>query len=143
MSSQKPAVCADKCELAPAGLGEFAERSGWRKKVRTHLGVVAITVCSMEVRAYRGADCGATRAVFERAVRLTAAADYSPEQVEAWAPTDICASELAAWGAERERARTVVAVDGDDVLGFSDLVGRSPARHALRRSGRRAARGGE
>jgi len=78
--------------------------------------------CGMELRAYRDNDAGATRAVFERAVRLTASGDYSDEQVEAWAPTGLSASELAAWGVERAGAQTVVAVEGDEVLGFGDLV---------------------
>jgi putative acetyltransferase len=76
----------------------------------------------MELRAYRDEDCGATRTVFERAVRLTASGDYSDEQVEAWAPADFSALDLTAWGVERAGARTVVAADGDEVLGFSDLV---------------------
>jgi putative acetyltransferase len=76
----------------------------------------------MELRAYRDEDAGATRAVFERAVRLTAAGDYSEEQVEAWAPTDLSAPDLADWGGERAAAHTVVAAEGDEVLGFSDLV---------------------
>jgi putative acetyltransferase len=76
----------------------------------------------MELRAYRDEDSGTTRAVFERAVRVTAAGDYSAEQVEAWAPSDFSAPDLAAWDAERASARTVVAAEGDQVLGFSDLV---------------------
>jgi putative acetyltransferase len=76
----------------------------------------------MELRRYRDEDCGATRAVFERAVRLTAAGDYSDAQVEAWAPSDFSTSDLEAWGVERASAQTVVAVEGDEVLGFSDLV---------------------
>jgi putative acetyltransferase len=76
----------------------------------------------MELRPYRDDDCEPTRAVFERAVRLTAAGDYSEEQVEAWAPTDLSAPDLADWGGERAAAQTVVAAEGDQVLGFSDLV---------------------
>jgi putative acetyltransferase len=76
----------------------------------------------MELRPYRDEDRGPTRAVFERAVRLTASGDYSEEQIEAWAPADFDASDLVAWGAERASAQTVVAVDGDEVLGFGDLV---------------------
>jgi putative acetyltransferase len=76
----------------------------------------------MELRAYRAEDCMGTRRLFERAVRLTASNDYSPEQVEAWAPVDLGDSDLAAWGTERVAAQTVVAVAGDELLGFSDLV---------------------
>ena len=35
---------------------------------------------------------------------------------------DFSASDLAAWGVERASAQTVVAAEGDRVLGFSDLV---------------------
>ncbi len=76
----------------------------------------------MELRSYRDTDCAPTRAVFERAVRLTASGDYSEEQVEAWALSDFKASDLADWGVERASAQTVVAAEGDQVLGFSDLV---------------------
>ena len=76
----------------------------------------------MELRAYRDEDCVATRRVFERAVRLTASRDYSPEQVDAWAPVLIGAPDLTAWGVDRAGAQTVVAVADDEVLGFSDLV---------------------
>jgi putative acetyltransferase len=76
----------------------------------------------MELRAYGDEDSGATRAVFERAVRLTASADYSEEQVEAWAPSDFSASDLADWDVERASAQTMVAVEGYEVLGFSDLI---------------------
>jgi putative acetyltransferase len=76
----------------------------------------------MELRPYRDEDSGATRGVFERAVRLTASGDYSAEQVEAWAPSALSASDLADWSVERAAVQTVVAAEGDEVLGFSDLV---------------------
>jgi putative acetyltransferase len=76
----------------------------------------------MELRAYRAEDCMGTRKLFERAVRLTASVDYSREQVEAWAPVDLDASDLATWGAERADAQTVVAIADDELLGFGDLV---------------------
>jgi putative acetyltransferase len=76
----------------------------------------------VEVRAYREGDAAGTREVFERAVRVTALGDYSAEQVEAWAPVDIGAAEMDVWGAERAGALTVVAVENERVVGFSDLV---------------------
>ena len=87
--------------------------------MRTRLGVYG---CGVELRAYRDEDCRPTREVFERAVRLTAAGDYSDEQVAAWAPTDMSASDLAAWGVERASAKTIVAAEGEELLGFGDLV---------------------
>ena len=76
----------------------------------------------MPLRAYRDADAAATRGVFQRAVRVTAARDYSPEQVTAWAPAD---ADPAAWAHARAAADTVVAVDGEEVVGFGDLVDRT------------------
>jgi putative acetyltransferase len=78
----------------------------------------------MELRAYRDDDRRATREVFERAVHRTAAADYSPEQLEAWAP-GLAESDLDRWAAARSAAKTVVAVVDGKVIGFSDLVGDS------------------
>jgi putative acetyltransferase len=76
----------------------------------------------MELRAYRDQDCLATRRVLERAVRLTASADYTDEQIEAWAPAGVDESELEAWSAARRGAQTFVAVEDGEVLGFGDLV---------------------
>lgn len=70
------------------------------------------------LRPYRPADARATLDVFRRAVRLTAARDYSPEQVAAWAGDDI---DLGRWAAARESARTCVAAWDDGVVGFTDV----------------------
>ena len=79
----------------------------------------------MHVRAYRCEDAGATREIYERAVHMTAATHYSSEQLDAWAPRDLDGAGLAAWGARRAAAQTVVAVEDDQVAGFSDLVDRT------------------
>lgn len=81
------------------------------------------TLPTVILRPYRDQDATATRAVFERAVRITASADYTPQQVDAWAPVSLDASAFAAWAAARAAAETTVAVnDDDEVVGFSDLV---------------------
>ncbi len=76
----------------------------------------------MELRDYRPEDAGPTLAVFRRAVRTTAARDYTPEQVAAWAPDDL---DPVAWAERRARARTRVAVLADvldgAVAGFTDV----------------------
>lgn len=72
----------------------------------------------MELRDYTDADAGATLDVFLRAIRVTAARDYSPEQVAAWAPDDV---DPAGWGARRAAARTRVAVRDGVVVGFTDV----------------------
>lgn len=72
----------------------------------------------MILRAYDESDAEATLRVFLRAVRVTASKDYSPEQVAAWASDDI---PLDVWAVKRLQTGTVVAVEGDKVLGFSDV----------------------
>lgn len=63
-------------------------------------------------------DAAATLAVFRRAITVTAARDYTPEQVAAWAPEDI---DPDAWAARRAAARTRVAVRDGAVVGFTDV----------------------
>ncbi|HYO17087.1 MAG TPA: GNAT family N-acetyltransferase [Dermatophilaceae bacterium] len=58
--------------------------------------------------------------MFLRAIRLTASADYSPEQVAVWARNDI---DVESWAAKRAAAGTIVAVVDDAVAGFTDVDG--------------------
>jgi putative acetyltransferase len=73
------------------------------------------------IRPYRDADARATGAVFERAVRVTAAAHYTPEQLAAWVPDDPAGAVLDDWAARRAAVTTWVAVIDDSVVGFTDL----------------------
>jgi GNAT superfamily N-acetyltransferase/quinol monooxygenase YgiN len=71
------------------------------------------------IRPYRHADAADTLAIFLAAVTETAAADYSPEQIQAWARPE--ARELSTWHvAMQERKSYVVTVNGSPV-GFSDM----------------------
>jgi putative acetyltransferase len=72
----------------------------------------------VQLRDYVDPDAEATLGVFLRAVRVTAARDYTPEQVRAWAPDDV---DPAAWAARRAAARTRVAVRDGVVVGFTDV----------------------
>ena len=72
----------------------------------------------MELRAYAAGDAEATLAIFLRAVRETARAHYSPEQVGAWA-TDY--GDLDSWAAARAAAHTQLAIIDGHVAGFTDL----------------------
>jgi putative acetyltransferase len=76
----------------------------------------------VHLRPYRAEDAHATRSVFERAVHLTASRDYTATQVAAWAPVDRAPATATAWAAARAAAHTIVAVQDDEVVGFSDLV---------------------
>lgn len=74
------------------------------------------------LRPFREQDAAATRAVFERAVRITASTNYTSQQIEAWAPVGLDASADRAWAAARAAAQTIVAVTDTRIVGFSDLV---------------------
>ena len=73
---------------------------------------------SLLLRPFRDSDAGSTREVFEAAIRGTAAAYYTPEQIDAWCPAT---HDPQAWAAARARAWTIVAEVDDRVVGFSDL----------------------
>jgi len=72
----------------------------------------------VELRAYTPEDARATLDVFRRAVRVTAARDYTAEQLAAWAPDDL---DPVAWATRRAAARTEVAVRDGAVVGFTDV----------------------
>lgn len=72
----------------------------------------------MELRAYTAGDAQATSVIFLRAVRETARAHNSPEQVAAWAADY---GDLDSWAAARAAAHTQLAIIDGHVVGFTDL----------------------
>jgi putative acetyltransferase len=60
--------------------------------------------------------------VFERAIRITASADYTSEQIDAWVSTGLDSLDPVTWADARAGAVTIVAVEDEQVVGFSDLV---------------------
>jgi putative acetyltransferase len=71
------------------------------------------------LRAYaRGMDAAGTHAAYRTAITRTAAADYAPEQIAAWAGAKEV--DLDRWDARRAAAHTVVAVVDGRVAGFAD-----------------------
>jgi putative acetyltransferase len=72
----------------------------------------------VDLREYTDSDAEATLTVFLRAIRETAAGDYSPDQAAAWAAEH---RDLAAWAASRTAAHTQVAIIDGRVVGFTDL----------------------
>ncbi|MHA7269184.1 GNAT family N-acetyltransferase [Arthrobacter sp. HLT1-20] len=71
------------------------------------------------IRPYRFADAADTLAIFLAAVTVTAAADYSMEQIQAWARPET--REISTWhAAMHARNSYVAAVDGQPA-GFSDV----------------------
>jgi putative acetyltransferase len=72
----------------------------------------------VELRAYVADDAEATSQIFLRAVRETAPAHYSPEQVAAWADDY---GDLDSWAASRSAVDTQLAIIDGQVVGFTDL----------------------
>lgn len=69
------------------------------------------------LRDYTSDDAAATLAVFRAAVRETASAFYSPEQIGAW----VGGVDEAGWNQRRQERGTVVAVVDGEVAGFGDV----------------------
>jgi putative acetyltransferase len=76
----------------------------------------------MKLRTYVDEDAAATMRVFERAIRITASTDYTSEQIDAWVATGLDSLDAWTWAAARAAAVTIVAVEDEQVVGFSDLV---------------------
>jgi putative acetyltransferase len=70
------------------------------------------------IRPYESADAAGTLAVFLAAVTTTAAGDYAPEQIAAWADAD--RRDVASWHAALA-AGTIVAAEDERIAGFSDV----------------------
>ena len=72
----------------------------------------------MEIRAYRPGDCPALAELFYHTVHTVNAADYTEEQLDAWAPGT---AEPDGWDRSFREHRTLLAVEGGDILGFGDM----------------------
>lgn len=72
----------------------------------------------INIRPFTNDDAVPTLEVFQRAIRTTAATDYSSEQIAAWAPAD---ADTGAWLERRAQLNTVVAVVDDRIAGFTDV----------------------
>ena len=73
----------------------------------------------IEIREYSSSDASATLAVFLASVTETAARDYTPEQIAAWARPG--QRDLLEWDRSRRNSDTHVAVIDGIVAGFSDV----------------------
>lgn len=73
----------------------------------------------IHIRPYQDADAAATLAVFLAAITDTASADYTAEQIDAWA--NPAGRNLKTWhGAMLARGSFVATIEGD-LAGFSDV----------------------
>lgn len=71
------------------------------------------------IRPYTLADAADTIAIFLGAVTETAAADYPPEQIQAWARPET--RELSMWNAAMLQRKSIVATLDGKPVGFSDI----------------------
>lgn len=73
------------------------------------------------IRSYRPSDAADTLATFLAAVTETAAADYTAEQIQAWArPQE---REIATWNTAMQARNSYVATIDGVMAGFSDVDG--------------------
>lgn len=75
----------------------------------------------MKIRRYEPEDLGQITALFYDTVHTVNAADYSPEQLDAWADG---ALDLDRWNGSLLAHHSLVAVEGRDlIVGFGDIDG--------------------
>lgn len=72
----------------------------------------------MKLRPYTSGDCPKLAALFYDTVHTVNAADYAPAQLDAWATGAV---DEAAWDRSFQAHRTLVAVEGDEIVGFGDM----------------------
>src|SRR5918911_4500949 len=70
------------------------------------------------IRDYQAGDAPEIARLFYETVRSVSRADYSDEQVEAWAPG---VPDPEEWHARMAGRRTLVAEEGGEVVGFVEL----------------------
>lgn len=72
----------------------------------------------MTLREYRPQDLAALAELFYQTVHAVNAADYTKEQLDAWAGGQV---DLAAWDRSLREHTSVVAVEGESIVGFGDI----------------------
>lgn len=71
----------------------------------------------ISLRSYRREDSRALAKLFYETVHRIGCKDYSPEQIAAWAPA---VPEETRWHDSFEGRLALVAVQGEEILGFGD-----------------------
>lgn len=74
----------------------------------------------MVMREYRPSDCKELAELFYNTVHTVNARDYTKEQLDAWATGQI---NLEKWNRSLQQHYSVVAVDGEIIVGFGDIDG--------------------
>ena len=72
----------------------------------------------MDIRRYRPEDCREMAALFYDTVHEVNAADYTKEQLDAWADGQV---DTAAWNSSFQEHDTLVAEENGRIVGFADM----------------------
>lgn len=72
----------------------------------------------MEIRRYRQSDCKELTELFYNTVHTVNAKDYTKEQLDAWATGTV---DLEKWNQSLEEHFSLVALDGEKIIGFGDI----------------------
>lgn len=72
----------------------------------------------VKLRNYRSSDCGSLAELFYQTVHTVNARDYTQEQLNVWATGTV---DLAQWDQSFLAHHTLVAIDGEQIVGFSDM----------------------
>lgn len=73
---------------------------------------------TISIREFRDGDEAALHKIFYSAVHEIASADYTSEQLHAWAPADM---DLEAWHSRVRKNKPFVAVKDGGIVGFANL----------------------
>lgn len=72
----------------------------------------------MLIRGYQPLDCKALAELFYNTVHTVNAKDYAKEQLDAWTAGAV---DLEKWNQSFEEHNSLVAVDGELIIGFGDI----------------------
>ncbi len=72
----------------------------------------------MIIREYRPSDCREIAELFYNTVHTVNAADYTEEQLDAWATGEV---DLDAWDRSFREHHSLVALEGGTIVGFGDI----------------------
>lgn len=72
----------------------------------------------MKLALYRSQDLLQMVRLFDRTVHTVNAADYTPEQLDAWSDGH---PDLERWDRSLQAHHTLLAWEGDELLGFADM----------------------
>ena len=74
----------------------------------------------MKLRKYRSFDCPEMARLFYDTIHSVNSRDYTQAQLNAWADGNV---DIEAWNRSFTEHETIVAVDGERIVGFGDMDG--------------------